>query len=231
MAGTVFINKSRRSCRSSSPVPHPRGFSRARTGFGLGVYGAGSVAGTIVGGSASDRAQRPDGDADQHWGSAGLLVVCDHLHPELLRGPGGVALVSYDQSALPAGRDEDDRRPDPAGAAVMVTAMYRLTLNLGHDDGAAVLGVPLVVRSPKPALSGARPPRPWRTPAAIWIAAAAGQGGHAEPGGAPGADGGPGCGIPRGATRPALHTLPDRLHHAEPDLSPVTSVVLPLRDS
>jgi MFS family permease len=119
-----------------------RGFSSSQAGLALGLYGAGSLVGTFVGGYLSDRIGARTAVLISMGGSALLLVSIIYLKTYLL-----VVLA-----ALLVGGVSGIYRPavqsliadtTPPSQRVMVTAMYRLCLNLG-TTAAPLIGVALV---------------------------------------------------------------------------------------
>jgi predicted MFS family arabinose efflux permease len=118
-----------------------RGFSAGRAGLALGLYGAGAVVGTIAGGWLSDRLSARTATLVSMLGSAVLIVSIIYLkyYPLLLLA---VLLVSaVGQLYRPAAQSLITELTPPA-RLVMVTAMYRLCLNLGTTV-APLIGVAL----------------------------------------------------------------------------------------
>jgi MFS family permease len=119
-----------------------RGYSEGQAGFALGMYGAGAVIGTTIGGSVSDRLSARAATLISMWGSAGLLIsiVYFHNYYAILVSVVLVSLIGqlYRPAAQAVIADST-----PAERLVMVTAMYRLCLNLG-TTAAPLIGVALV---------------------------------------------------------------------------------------
>jgi predicted MFS family arabinose efflux permease len=118
-----------------------RHFSPGKAGLALGVWGAGAVLGTIIGGYLSDRLSPRSATLISMVGSAVLLVALVYLKVYLLillvvLLIGGVSVIY--RPAAQAMITETA----PEGQLVMVTAMYRLCLNLG-TTAAPVIGVAL----------------------------------------------------------------------------------------
>jgi predicted MFS family arabinose efflux permease len=119
-----------------------RGFSAGQAGLALGLYGAGAVVGTLAGGGLSDRLTARTATLISMLGSAVLIVSIIYLgyYPLILVA---VLLVSaVGQLYRPAAQSLITELT-PAARLVMVTAMYRLCLNLG-TTAAPVIGVALV---------------------------------------------------------------------------------------
>ncbi|GGL14336.1 MFS transporter [Planomonospora parontospora] len=121
-----------------------RGFSPTQAGLALGVYGAGAVVGSLVGGSLSDRIGPRAATLVSMTGSAALIVSILYLptYPLLL---GAIFLVStVGQFYRPAAQVLLTELT-PKHRLVMITAVYRLGLNLGMTAapliGAALLSV------------------------------------------------------------------------------------------
>jgi MFS family permease len=119
-----------------------RGFSAGQAGLALGLYGAGAVVGTLAGGGLSDRLTARTATLISMVGSAVLIVSIIYLryYPLILVA---VLLVSaVGQLYRPAAQSLITELTPPA-RLVMVTAMYRLCLNLG-TTAAPLIGVALV---------------------------------------------------------------------------------------
>jgi MFS family permease len=119
-----------------------RGFSSSQAALGLGMYGAGSIVGTFVGGYLSDRISARAAVMVSMGGAAVLLVSIIYLKvyvlillATLLVGGVGVIYRPAAQSVI--------TELTPPGQLVMVTAMYRLCLNLG-TTAAPLIGVALI---------------------------------------------------------------------------------------
>jgi MFS family permease len=118
-----------------------RGFSSGRAGLALGMYGAGSVVGTFAGGAISDRLSARTTTLISMVGSAGLIVSIVYLQNYALI-LGAVLLVStFGQLYRPAAQSLITELTPP-DQLVMVTAMYRMSLNLG-TTAAPLIGVAL----------------------------------------------------------------------------------------
>ncbi|MFL6139103.1 MAG: MFS transporter [Frankiaceae bacterium] len=107
-----------------------QGFSSRQAGVALGVYGAGAVLGSFVGGWATDRLSARTATAASMLGSSVLIVsiLYIHLYAALLVA---VLLVStVGQLYRPAAQSLITELTPP-GQLVMVTAMQRLAMNLG----------------------------------------------------------------------------------------------------
>jgi MFS family permease len=118
-----------------------RGFSSGQASLALGLYGAGSIAGTFTGGYLSDRVSARTAVLISMGGSALLLVSIVYLqaYPLIVLATLLVGAVSgiyrpATQSVL--------AELTPPGQLVMVTAMYRLSVNLG-TTAAPLIGVAL----------------------------------------------------------------------------------------
>lgn len=119
-----------------------RGFTPGQAGLALGVYAAGAVLGTITGGYLSDRLSARTATMIGMLGSAVLLVsilyVGFYLLLLLVVLLAGVAMVIF----RPAAQTMITELV-PQSRLVMVTAMYRLCMNLG-TTAAPLVGVALV---------------------------------------------------------------------------------------
>ncbi len=119
-----------------------RGYSPGRAGLALGVYGAGAVLGTTLGGYLSDRLSPRTATLISMGGSAALIVSIVYVRNYwlLLLVVLGVSTVGlFFRPAAQAMITE----LTPSGSLVMVTAMYRLCMNLG-TSAAPLIGVALV---------------------------------------------------------------------------------------
>ena len=119
-----------------------RGFSAERAGFALGLYGAGAVVGTFAGGALSDRVSTRTTTLISMAGSAALIVSIVYL-PSYYMVLGAVLLVSAVGQLYRPAAQALITELTPPDRLVMVTAMYRLSLNLG-TTAAPLLGVALV---------------------------------------------------------------------------------------
>jgi MFS family permease len=118
-----------------------RGFSSGKASLALGLYGAGAVTGTLAGGWLSDRLSARSATLTSMVGSSLLLVSIIYLkyYPLILLA---VLLVStVGQLYRPAAQSLITELTPP-DRLVMVTAMYRLCLNLGTTV-APLVGVAL----------------------------------------------------------------------------------------
>ncbi len=121
-----------------------RGFTEVEAGVALGVYGAGSVAGVLAGGSLSDRLGARTATILSMTGSAALLLAILYAgsYPALLVVTGLVGAVSQlyrpASSALLSELTTKDRQ-------VMIFAMYRLAMNLGTTAAPAIGAVRISV--------------------------------------------------------------------------------------
>ncbi|MFF5111091.1 MFS transporter [Streptosporangium sp. NPDC000509] len=121
-----------------------RGFSATQAGLALGVYGAGAVVGSLAGGSLSDRLGARAVTLISMGGSA-LLIVSILYAPTYALLLAAVFMVStVGQFYRPAAQTMLTELT-PRHRVVMITAMYRLGLNLGMTAapliGAALLAV------------------------------------------------------------------------------------------
>jgi len=118
------------------------GFSAGQAGIALGVYGAGGVIGTTFGGYLSDRLSARTATLISMGGSAVLIVSITYvkIYGLLLLVVFGVSCVGlFFRPAAQAMLTE----LTPQKSLVMVTAMYRMGMNLG-TSAAPVIGVALV---------------------------------------------------------------------------------------
>ena len=119
-----------------------RGFSSGQAGLALGLYGAGAVVGTFIGGSLSDRLSARTATITSMLGSALLIVSIIYLDQYLLLLLAVLLVSAVGQLYRPAAQSLITELT-PANRLVMVTAMYRLCLNLGTTV-APLIGVALV---------------------------------------------------------------------------------------
>jgi MFS family permease len=119
-----------------------RGFSSERAGLALGLYGAGAVVGTLAGGAISDRISPRTTTLISMVGTAGLLISIAYLRNYYLILAAVVLVSAVGQLYRPAAQSMITQLT-PADRLVMVTAMYRLSLNLGAT-AAPLIGVALV---------------------------------------------------------------------------------------
>jgi MFS family permease len=118
------------------------GFSSGQAGLALGLYGAGSVLGTFVGGHLSDRLSARTATLISMGGSAVLIVSIIYIHIYLLLLLVVLLVSSVGLFFRPAAQAMLTELT-PSGSLVMVTAMYRLCLNLGTSV-APLIGVALI---------------------------------------------------------------------------------------
>jgi MFS family permease len=118
-----------------------RGYSAGQAGFALGMYGAGGVVGTFAGGWLSDRLSARSATLISMLGSAVLIasIIYLRIYPLILLA---VLLVSTVGLLYRPAAQALITELAPPGQLVMVTAMYRLCLNLG-TTAAPLIGVAL----------------------------------------------------------------------------------------
>jgi MFS family permease len=119
-----------------------RGFSGSEAGLALGLYGFGMVLGTLVGGWLSDKLSARTATLISMGGSAVLIISIIYIKIYLLILL-AVLLVSTIGNFFRPAAQAMIAELTPSSQLVMVTAMYRLCLNLG-TTAAPVLGVALV---------------------------------------------------------------------------------------
>lgn len=107
-----------------------RGFSSNQAGLALGLYGAGAVLGTVAGGWLSDRLSVRTATLISMLGSAVLIVSVLYLRVYLLILLAVLLVSTVGRLFQPASQTLITELTPP-GQLVMVTAMYRLSLNLG----------------------------------------------------------------------------------------------------
>ncbi|WP_328964398.1 MFS transporter [Streptomyces virginiae] len=119
-----------------------RGFSDVQGGVALGVYGVGSVLGVLLGGTFTDRIGARMTIVLGMAGTAVLLIAVLHvrLYPALLVSVGLAGLISQVYRPAAAAFIAE---LIPGNRQVMVSAMYRLALNVG-TTAAPLLGTLLV---------------------------------------------------------------------------------------
>jgi MFS family permease len=122
-----------------------QGFSSGQAGLALGLYGAGSVLGTFVGGWLTDRITVRMVTAVSTMGSAVLMVAILYLrsYPLVLLA---VLLVSGVRQLYRPAAQTMLAELTPPRQLVMVMAMFRLSMNLGISV-APVIGVALIAIS------------------------------------------------------------------------------------
>lgn len=121
---------------------HHRGFTNGQAGLALGVYGAGAVIGTFVGGWLSDRLSARAAMLIGMGGTALLIVSIIYLKIYLLILLAALLVGLVSVIYRPAAQTMITELV-PSDRLVMVTAMYRLCLNLGTTV-APLIGVALV---------------------------------------------------------------------------------------
>jgi MFS family permease len=107
-----------------------RGFTSGQAGFALGVYGAGAVLGSFVGGWLSDRLTARSATAISMLGSSVLIVSILYVKYFALILV-AVFLVSLVAQLYRPAAQTLITELTPPGQLVMVTAMQRLSMNLG----------------------------------------------------------------------------------------------------
>lgn len=118
-----------------------RGYSSGRAGLALGLYGAGAVMGTFAGGWLSDRLSARSATVISMVGSALLIVSIIYLNNYGLILLAVLMVSAVGQLYRPAAQSLITELT-PRDRLVMVTAMYRLCLNLGTTV-APLIGVAL----------------------------------------------------------------------------------------
>jgi MFS family permease len=119
-----------------------RGYSPSQAGVALGLYGAGAVLGTFGGGWLSDRLTPRTVTSISMLGSAVLIVSVLYLRVYPLILVAVIMVSTVGQLYRPAAQAMITELTPPEHL-VMVTAMYRLCLNLG-TTAAPLIGVALV---------------------------------------------------------------------------------------
>ncbi|HEY2442092.1 MAG TPA: MFS transporter [Streptosporangiaceae bacterium] len=119
-----------------------QGFSSGQASFALGLYGAGAVLGTFVGGALTDRMTVRMVTLISTLGSALLMIAILYFksYPLVLLS---VLLVSAVRQLYRPAAQAMIAEQTPPSQLVMVMAMYRLSLNLG-TSAAPVIGVALI---------------------------------------------------------------------------------------
>lgn len=107
-----------------------RGYSPGQAGLALGIYGAGAVLGTFGGGWLSDRLSPRTATLISMLGSAVLTISVLYLRYYPLILVAVIMASAVGQLYRPAAQAMITELTPP-GQLVMVTAMYRLCLNLG----------------------------------------------------------------------------------------------------
>jgi predicted MFS family arabinose efflux permease len=119
-----------------------RGFSSGEAGLALTLYGAGSVLGTMLGGYLSDRISARTATLISMGGSALLIVSIVYIKVYVVLLLAVFLVSSVGLFFRPAAQTMLTELT-PSGSLVMVTALYRLCLNLG-TSAAPLLGVALI---------------------------------------------------------------------------------------
>jgi MFS family permease len=119
-----------------------RGFSSGEAALALTLYGAGSVLGTTVGGYLSDRLSARTATLISMGGSAVLIISIIYIKTYALLLVAVFLVSSVGLFFRPAAQTMLTELT-PSGSLVMVTALYRLCLNLG-TSAAPLIGVALV---------------------------------------------------------------------------------------
>jgi len=121
------------------------GYTAGQAGLALGVYGAGAVLGVLVGGTLADRLGARTATVISMAGSAFLIAALLYVpnYPAMLATVAAVSLVG--QFYRPASMTLLTELT-PQHQLVMITAMYRLSLNLGTTV-APLLGGALIAIS------------------------------------------------------------------------------------
>ena len=118
-----------------------RGYSAGQARLALGAYGAGGIIGTLAGGWLSDRLSARAATLISMMGSAVLIASIIFLHVYLLILLAVLLVSTIGLLYRPAAQSLITELAPP-GQLVMVTAMYRLCLNLG-TTAAPLIGVAL----------------------------------------------------------------------------------------
>ncbi|MGH3942283.1 MAG: MFS transporter [Pseudonocardiaceae bacterium] len=107
-----------------------RGYSAGQAGLALGVYGGGAVLGVLLGGTLADRLGARTATIISMAGSAALIAALLYMpnYPTMLVTVAVISLVG--QFYRPASMALLTELT-PQHQLVMITAMYRLSLNLG----------------------------------------------------------------------------------------------------
>jgi MFS family permease len=122
-----------------------QGFSTGRAGFALGLYGAGAVLGTFVGGWLTDRITVRMVTAVSTLGSAMLMVALLYLRSYYLVLLAVLLVSGVRQLYRPAAQTMLAELTPPR-QLIMVMAMFRMSMNLG-TSAAPVIGVALLAIS------------------------------------------------------------------------------------
>lgn len=119
-----------------------RGFTVGQAGFALGVYGAGHVLGSFVGGWLTDRLSARAATLISMLGSAALIVSILYIDVYWLILLAILVVSTVSQLNRPAAQAMLAELTKP-GQLVMTMAMYRLAINLGTAV-TPIVGVALV---------------------------------------------------------------------------------------
>ncbi|MEV6415849.1 MFS transporter [Kribbella sp. NPDC051718] len=119
-----------------------KGFSAGEAGFALGVYGAGHVLGSFVGGWLTDRLSARAATLISMLGSAALIVSILYIKPYWLILLAILVVSTVSMLNRPAAQAMLAELTKP-GQLVMTMAMYRLAINLGTAV-TPIVGVALV---------------------------------------------------------------------------------------
>ncbi|HZB51438.1 MAG TPA: MFS transporter, partial [Mycobacteriales bacterium] len=122
-----------------------RGLSATRAGVALGVHGAGSIMGVLVGGALADRFGARRAVVGSTVASAVLVVALLHVRPYPAVLAVAFAVGAAGQVYRPAAAAVLSRLTPPE-RQVMIFATYRLALNLG-TTAAPLIGAALVTAS------------------------------------------------------------------------------------
>jgi MFS family permease len=122
-----------------------RGFSTTQAGFALGVYGAGTVAGVLLGGELTDRLGARRTILISMTGTAGLVLGVLYLHQYLVLLVAIAVVGAISQAYRPASSTlVAELTPKPR--LTMTFAMYRLAFNIG-STAAPLIGAALIAVS------------------------------------------------------------------------------------
>ncbi|WP_020387423.1 MFS transporter [Kribbella catacumbae] len=119
-----------------------RGFTVGQAGFALGIYGAGHVLGSFVGGWLTDRLSARAATLISMLGSAALIVSILYIDVYWLILLAILVVSTVSQLNRPAAQAMLAELTKP-GQLVMTMAMYRLAINLGTAV-TPIVGVALV---------------------------------------------------------------------------------------
>ncbi|WP_433005164.1 MFS transporter [Kribbella sp. CA-294648] len=119
-----------------------QGFTAGQAGFALGVYGAGHVLGSFVGGWLTDRLSARAATLISMLGSAALIVSLLYINTYWLILIAILVVSTVSQLNRPAAQAMLAELTKP-GQLVMTMAMYRLAINLGTAV-TPIVGVALV---------------------------------------------------------------------------------------